>query len=578
MGHTNRREFLEDLLDNAVAATDASEDKLFQKYANHKLPGGLAKATGTLNAYSGPWTEAEVIHLLRRTTFGLKPADVQTLLSMSPGAAVDYLFSNAPASPPNPPINNYYNGGYTDPTGVNPGATWVNAPFGDGTVNSKRRVSLTAWWMGLILNQNLSILEKMTWFWHNHFATEITVIGDARAAYIHHAMLRANALGNFKALTKAVTKDPAMLIYLNGRYNTKTAPDENYGRELQELFTVSKYNTPNYSEDDVKAAARVLTGWQVNLGATPVSSVFTPSRHDTGNKQFSSFYNNAAIAGLSGAAGATEADALVDMIFTQAATQTARWICTKLYRFFVYYDTVTDPTVSSAIIGGMVTQLIASNWDVVPAIKLLLKSQHFFDANSRGCYIRTPLDYYAGIFRTFNIQLPQSFDAQKTYAIWNTLRGYAALAGLDLGEPPNVSGFPAYYQDPEYYELWINSSTFPQRLEFADLMLSSGFTAGTGTAIKIDALAFADGFANADNPGKLVQYCCEYLLGVDISQTHKDTLKVATLLSGQTTDSYWTQAWQAYKSNPTAANTNIVKSRLTSLLTELMHLPEHNLC
>lgn len=577
MGHSTRREFLEELLDAANPVSDDSNDTLFQKYANRQLPSGLAKTAGTLTAYSGPWTQAEAIHLLRRTTFGVKDADVQTLLGMSPGAAVDYLFSNAPASPPNPPVNNYYNGGYTDPTGVNPGETWVNATYGDGTVNGKRRASLSSWWMNLIVNQNLSILEKMTWFWHNHFATELTTIGDARAAYVHHAMLRANALGNFKDLTKLVTKDPGMLMYLNGRYNTKSAPDENYGRELQELFTVSKYNTPNYSEDDVKAAARVLTGWQVNLSSTPVS-VFTPSRHDTGNKQFSSFYNNAVITGLSGANGAQEADALLDMIFSQAATQAARWICTKLYRYFVYYDTVTDPTVSSAIIAGMMTQLINSNWDVVPAIKLLLKSQHFFDSNSRGCYIRTPLDFFAGIFRTFNITLPQSFDAQKTYAIYNTLRSYAATDGLDLGEPPNVSGFPAYYQDPEFYELWINSSTLPYRLEFVDMMLATGFSAGTGTAVKIDVLAFANSYANADTPGMLVQHCCDYLLGVDISQTHKDTLKVATLLSGQTTDSYWTQAWQAYKANPTAANANIVKTRITSLLTELMHLPEHHLC
>lgn len=577
MGQTNHREFLEELLDDA-GSTEVKNDQLFEKYANHKLPVGLAKATGTLTAYSGAWTKDEVIHLLRRTTFGVKPGDVQTLLSMSPGAAVDYLFSNVPSGPPTPPLNNYYNGGYTDPTGVNPGQTWVNAPYGDSTVNSKRLASLRSWWIGLIVNQNLSILEKMTWFWHNHFATELTTIGEARSAYIHYAMLRANALGNFKDLTKAVTKDPAMLIYLNGRYNTKTAPDENYGRELQELFTVSKYNNPNYTEADVKAAAHVLTGWQVNFTTNPVTAVFNPSRHDTGNKQFSSFYNNTVITGQTGAAGANETDALVDMIFTAADAETARWICTKLYRFFVYYDTVTDPTVSGTIIAGMAAQLIANNWNVTPVIKLLLKSQHFFDTNCRGCYIKTPLDFFAGMFRTFNIQLPTSFDTLKTYAIWYGLRGYAANNGLDIGEPPNVSGFPAFYQDPEYYELWINSNTLPYRLQFVDMMLSSGFTAGTGTAIKIDVVAFADSFANADNPGQLVDYCCDYLLGVDITQTHKDSLKVSELLSGQTSDYYWTQAWQAYKNNPTTANKNIVKTRLTSLISELMHLAEHHLC
>lgn len=577
MGKINRREFLEELLEATEPAKPIKEDKIFIKYANQSLPRNLAKTTGTLTTYTGSWTKTEVTHLLRRTMFGVKPADIQTLLAMSPSDAVDYLFSNAPTTAPAPPVNNYYNGGYIDPTGIAAGQTWVNAAKGDGTVNAKRRQSLTSWWMGLILNQNLSILEKMTWFWHNHFATEITVVGDARLAYIHHSMLRANALGNFKTLVNLVTKDPAMLIYLNGQLNTGTAPDENYGRELQELFTVSKYNTPNYIEDDVKAAARVLSGWQINYTTTPISAKFTPSRHDKTDKQFSSFYNNAIVYGQSGANGANETDALIEMIFTNAATQVATWICTKLYRFFVYYDTVTDPTVSATVIAGLASLLVSSNWDIVPVVKKLLKSQHFFDANSQGCYIRTPLDFYAGLYRTFGITLPNTFDAQKTYAVWNQFRQYAADNGLDLGEPPNVSGFPAYYQDPQYHELWINSNTFPKRLQFTDLMLSSGFAAGTGSSIKIDVVAFANGYANADTPDLLIQYFCDLLLGVDILKSHKDALKVATLLSGQTTDYYWTQAWQAYKTTPSTANTNVVKTRLTSLLKELMHLPEHHL-
>jgi uncharacterized protein (DUF1800 family) len=577
MGKINRREFLEELLDAPTPARPLTEDEIFQRYSNHVLPVGLAKTAGTLTAYSGQWTEKEVIHLLRRTTFGLKPADIQTLLGMTPGSAVDYLFANAPATAPSPPVNNYYDRGYIDPTGVANGQTWVNAAYGDGTVNGKRRLSLTAWWMGLILNQNLSILEKMTWFWHNHFATELSVIGDARIGYIHHAMLRANALGNVKTLVTLVTKDPGMLIYLNGYVNTATAPDENYGRELQELFTVSKYNNPNYIEDDVKAAARVLTGWQVNYATTPVTSKFTSSRHDTTNKQFSSFYNNAIVYGRTGASGATETDALINMIFTETPALVANWICTKLYRFFVYYDTVTDPTVQTNIIDGLATILILNNWDIVPVVKKLLKSQHFFDTNSQGCYIQTPLDFYAGVYRTFGISLPTSFDDQKKYAVWNAFRQYAADNGLDLGEPPNVSGFPAYYQNPQFYELWINSNTFPKRLQFVDMMLGSGFTAGTGSSIKIDVILFADAYQYVDDPDKLVQYCCDLLLGIDISLTQKNSLKTSILLSGQTSNYYWTQAWQAYKTNPTTANINTVKTRLTTLLKELLHLPEHHL-
>jgi hypothetical protein len=180
------------------------------------------------------------------------------------------------------------------------------------------------------------------------------------------------------------------------------------------------------------------------------------------------------------------------------------------------------------------------------------------------------------MFKTFGITLPTTFDAQKTYAVWNALRQYAADNGLDLADPPDVSGFPAYYQSPQYYELWINSNTFPKRLQFADMMVSSGFSAGTGTAIKIDVLAFANGCADVSDPDKLVIYCCEMLLGLDISATHKDNLK-SILLSGQTSNYYWTQAWQTYIATPNTTNTNIVKTRLSSLLKEILHLPEHHL-
>jgi uncharacterized protein (DUF1800 family) len=141
-----------------------------------------------------------------------------------------------------------------------------------------------------MLNQERNLTEKMTLFWHNHFATQSYIYSDARYAYKHNALLRANAFGNFKALTRAVTTDPAMLNYLNGNTNTKNAPNENYGRELQELFTVGKYPTPWYTEDDVKAAAKALTGWKIDANA--ITSYFDDTKHDTTDKQFSSFYGN----------------------------------------------------------------------------------------------------------------------------------------------------------------------------------------------------------------------------------------------------------------------------------------------
>ena len=161
--------------------------------------------------------------------------------------AVDELL--LPQATPAPPVNNYSTATYNDPTGVLLDDTWVNAPYGDATVNSYRRLSMTNWWVGRMIYQpQRRVTEKMVFFWHNHFATENPVVAYAHMMYNHHMILRNNALGNFKTMVNAITKDPAMLRYLNGYLNTKTAPDENYARELFELFTLGKDYKPIYTE------------------------------------------------------------------------------------------------------------------------------------------------------------------------------------------------------------------------------------------------------------------------------------------------------------------------------------------
>lgn len=572
MGRVNRREFFEELIATQMenAPAKQGEDQIFKTYANKSLPKGLAKSTAGLTQYTGQWTDAEIIHLLRRTTFGVKYADVIALRSMTMSQAVDDIL-NVNTTAPAPPVNNYQ-GSYADPTGVALGQTWVNAAYGDSTVDSYRTYSLKSWWMSLMINQDRSILEKMTLFWHNHFATEMYTVSDARMKYKHHALLRANALGNFKTLVRQVTTDPHMLKYLNGYLNTKTAPDENYGRELQELFTVGKDYPLNYSEDDVKAAAKVLTGWRVN--STTISSYFDSTKHDTSSKQFSSFYSNHIVYGLSGSNGALETDDLINMIFSKQ--ETAWFICKKLYRYFCYYD--IDQTTEIDIIAPLAQTLVFNNFDIKPVLEQLLKSEHFFDINSRGCCIRTPMDFLVGSFRSFGTTVPTSITVDKQYTLYNYIRSYGSSLNQDIGDPPNVAGWPAYYQTPEYYEIWINSTTLPKRMQFMDMMLNSGFSSGTGTAIKFDVLNFAKLFYSPGDPNLLVDFCVDMLLGLPLSTSKKSDLKIATLLSGQTNDSYWVSAWTNYITNPNTTNTNIVKTRLTSLLTELSHLAEYHLC
>jgi len=566
----NRRQFLEQVIATQMQEPQQSpgkDDVVFNKYANKVLP-KASRTTSTLSEYAGTWSDQQVRHLLRRTMFGIKEDDVNTLLGMTMSDAVDYMLNNSPAAPA-PPLNNYTASGNADPTGVPAGQTWVNAPIGDGNLNAERQVSYKAWWFGLMVNQNLSILEKMVFFWHNHFATQVYVVGEAVFSYNHNILLRTNALGNFKTLVRLITTDPAMLAYLNGTLNTKNSPDENYGRELQELFTVGKYNTPNYTEDDVKAASRLLTGWRINYITS--GSFFVPGEHDSTDKQFSSFYNNTLISGQTGANGANETDDLIDMIF--ANTATAHYICTALYRFFVYYNIDTD--IETNIIQPLAQILINNNFEIKTVLQALFKSDHFFDPNNIGCYIRTPLDFLAGTMRTFNVSLPSGVN--DTYAVWNYLRNYGSEIGLDLGDPPNVAGWQPFYESPAYYEIWINSSTFPLRMEFTDMILSSGFNAGTTTNIAVDILTFTKQYTNASDPDMFVNYVASLIFGVDISDAEHSNL-TSILLSGQVNNSYWTLAWDNYLNDPNNENTTVVNNRLTALLITMLRLPEHQLC
>ncbi|RYF48450.1 MAG: DUF1800 family protein, partial [Cytophagaceae bacterium] len=163
-----------------------------------------------LEPFRGKWSDEDVKHLLKRTTFGAKADDVAHLRTLSIRKALNELLADEPAPPP--PVNNYNDDKYTDDE-IQPGETWTTSINYDGMNNGRRKNSFKAWWLGLMLNQNRSLREKMVIFWHNHFVTETNMVDNALMCYRHNALLRQHALGNFKELVKAVTKDPAMLKY-----------------------------------------------------------------------------------------------------------------------------------------------------------------------------------------------------------------------------------------------------------------------------------------------------------------------------------------------------------------------------
>lgn len=538
-----------------------------------------ARTFSGINPYTGPWTSNEVIHLLKRTLFGATKADVDFFSAMSVTQAVDFLL-NVPLSQftPPPPVKTYANSvNPNDPdNAVAAGQTWVNTNTNDGTVNSQRVISFKNWWMGQLINQDRNILEKLTLMWHNHFATETDVIGRAIWAYQNNSILRRNALGNFKQFVREITRDTGMLLYQNGYLNTNAAPDENYARELQELFTVGKgadNATQGFAESDVKAAARVLTGWQIN--GTTNTSFFNSARHDSGSKQFSSFYNNTLIPGRTGpTAGDLELNDLLDMIFS--INDPSLHICRKLYRWFIYYE--IDAAAEVNVIAPLAQIFRANNYEIKPVVEALLKSEHFFDPLNQGCQIKNPVDTIVGLSREFSVVFPPvATDYLGAYNTWQILLGLSISFQQNLGDPPNVAGWPAYYQQPQFYEIWINSDTFPKRNQFTDLMLGNGYTR-SGKNIRIDPTVFAKSLPNPGDPNLLISDSIKYLFRLPLTQASMDQLKRDILLSGQTQDFYWTNAWNAYIANPNdTTNATIVKTRLKDLYQYLMKLAEYQL-
>ncbi|MFM2206997.1 MAG: hypothetical protein RL213_972 [Bacteroidota bacterium] len=521
-----------------------------------------------LAPYTGPWTLSEVKHLLRRTVFGANKSDCNYFLQQGMAASVAELLT-PPSSVPSPPL--YVNSAtYNDPN-VPFGQTWVNAPY-DATANAARRNSLRAWWTGLMIDPGRSVRERMVLLLHSIFVVEIAGVFDARYAYTYLATLRQYALGNYKDLTRAITLDPAMLRYLNGYLNSATAPDENYGRELQELFTVGKDSSglPYYTEDDVQAAARVLTGYRINF--LTGTSYFDSLRHDTGNKQFSAYYNNTVIYGQTGAAGANELDDLLNMIF--ARPEVALNICRKIYRHFVYYS--IDAAAETDVIQPLAVIFRNNNYELLPVLQALLSSEHFYDMANRGAIIKPPVDFAVGLCRDFEVSFPSGTDPLEQYTLWQRIHTQAGTMGQIIGDPPDVAGWPAYYSAPQYHELWINASTLPARSVFVDRMLSTGYSSGAFT-ILFDTVAYTATMDQPGDPDLLVQEVLDRHYCFDVSQTLKDYLK-NILLSGQTQNYYWTNAWDDYTNNPSDPTFRmIVETRLNGMYSYVMKLAEYHL-
>ena len=544
----------------------------------------------SLTPITGPLGKQRAAHLLRRATMGPTLQDISTFSSYTSQAAFTALLQNDPS--PAFPI---------DP---NTGSDWIYPNVPDPNQINDIWSDLTrSWWLSNIKNSGPNLTERMLWFYHTHIPVILTRISwSPQFAIDYLRLLRHYALGNYKDLVKAICIDNAMLIHLDGNLNIKSVPQENFGRELLELFTVGKGTElalgdyTNFTEQDVKALTKVLTGWGIDSTFQTVDAVTgipsgkvkadnnsNATQHDVTVKQFSPAFNsqtiqtpNVANWTCSAASVQTELSDAIDMVFS--SSHTAKHIVRRLYRQFVYFE--ITPTIETDIIEPLATTLMANNYDLMSVLEVLLQSEHFYDLdspptsdNSVGAIIKSPVDLIFGTLRIFELNGPNpSTNLTQHYALYGQLLQQMSLQGLELFEPVDVAGYDPYFQVPSFHRYWISANYLANRYKFAELLIN-GFSSGGTSLLKLEVLPFVEAKATqASDPTLLVQDLLEWLIPIAIDQARFDYFKDDILLNSGAID--WTAEWNTYQST---SNNTLVKAQLELLVKSIMQAPEYQL-
>lgn len=532
-------------------------------------------------------------HLLRRATFNFSKTQLDTLANMSATDAVNSIATN-PAnvlSEPYDPIPT------SDPDGF-----WLSSSEHPNTFdgNSRKRAHITAWWWHNAMAQT-SIKHKLSFFLHTTFTIgKDSGAGFPSNTYDHIRLLDHYALGNLKVLAKKITLDNAMLDYLNNTQNNKNNPNENYAREYLELFTILKGpqigegNYTNYTEFDIQQAAKVFSGFKTNVDRSIIDSdTGIPSgyaklnQHNTSDKTFSAAFNNHTITGRNTAEGMIdELHDFVDMIFAQP--ETAKAYCRKLYRYFV--KSTWNATVETDIIEPLAQILINNDYELLPVVKTLLSSEHFYDADDEdatdniiGSIIKSPLQLVSEICSAFNVSLPDPETSAlwyyRNFFQWFIHNNYFKASGMGLYNPDSVAGYPAYYQEPSFDRNWFSSNTLIGRYKIIESFILGRNTLVNSTPkiyATLDTIAFIENnIIVPSNPFNIVEEISELLYPESIDLDRLFYFK--DFLTEGFSDYYWTSAWTQYQNTKSEIDKTAVKTRLDALITAMVNAPEFQL-
>lgn len=376
------------------------------------------------------WDREKAAHLLRRAAFGGSPSQIDRYVDMGLEAAVDSLVD-------------YHRIGYDvappklDPMVLESQRTAEQRLLSDEErrdYQQKRQMAerrsleeVRLYWIERIANSPRPFEEKMTLFWHGHFTSGAREVRRALFMHEQNEFLRKNAVGNFRDLVLGISKDRAMLLYLDAARSSKKQPNENYARELMELFTLG---VGNYTEADIKAAARAFTGW----GFDDDGFDFRPRQHDDSEKTFM------------GKRGKFNGEDIIDMILANPAC--SRWVAKCLLEYFV------RPEPEKPLVEAFAGVLRRNKFELRPSLKALFKSEAFYHASSHGALIKSPVELVVGTAMQLELPLGDLLGAERSMA----------GMGQELMQPPNVKGWDGG-------EKWINTATLFSRYNYIGKLL-----------------------------------------------------------------------------------------------------------
>jgi uncharacterized protein (DUF1800 family) len=563
----------------------------------------------SLSPLSGTLDTRKAAHLLRRTSYRYTRAKVDELTGKTAAQAANLMLTTS-----NLQLSEPLYGGYNAQTIITPPVTWMDKlPTEFPAEDFVLRRFIVSWWINEALNDQ-GIGHKMELFYHQYMPVTVTQTTNTNF-FDYLKLIRFHALGNFKNLALRMIKDYVMLRYLNGQQNSANNPNENFAREFFELFTIGKGpqigpgDYTNYTEDDIAAAAKVLTGWRggVRLPFTDTNGVVIPATidpetnictgiartnsHNWEAKVFSNHFQNFTIPAVTVASQktvakmTTELQQFVDMVFAQP--ETARNLCRRYYRFFVARSITAE--IENDIIEPLAQLLIANNFETKPVLDKLLQSKHFYDADDSansdeifGGLIKSPLELSLQAMSFFGIQAPdpmtQNLQHYSAFYDAGVQQRMLQFAAFPLYYPSDVAGYPAYYQNPDFNRAWFHSSSIIARYKLPQMLLTGKRVIGNGPntsiGIKLNIakwLKESNVISIPEDPFVVTSELLTYLLPEEVDddrfQYFYRNVFLDTLPAGD-----WTYEWQNYLTTNDATEVDLWLARL---VTGILYSPEY---